>query len=70
MKRFMMIMWVMILCIATPMATFAQNAEEPRDDFHIVIDAMDNSEQVWYVNTKSNIYFKGQILISNRTQVA
>ncbi|KGR84031.1 hypothetical protein CD30_19365 [Ureibacillus massiliensis 4400831 = CIP 108448 = CCUG 49529] len=52
MKRFMMSMLVMILCISMPLVTFAQSIEESEDedDFHIVIDATDTSEQIYQID--------------------
>ncbi|EKU41758.1 hypothetical protein C518_3203 [Lysinibacillus fusiformis ZB2] len=53
MKKWMMSMLTMILCIVTPVAAFAQEAEteEPTEKgFLLEIDASDNSEQVYEID--------------------
>lgn len=50
MKKIMMSMLVMIFCISIPVSTFSQDVEGVEDDFHIIIDATDTSEQIYEIN--------------------
>ncbi len=50
MKKILMSMLVMILCISLPVFAFAQDTVELEDDFHIVSDATATSEQVYEIN--------------------
>ncbi|GLC87680.1 hypothetical protein [Lysinibacillus piscis] len=53
MKKWILSILTMILCMVTPVAAFAQNTETEEfseEGFHLTLDATDTSEQVYEIN--------------------